>query len=104
MCSTCYLSPVFSIPGCNIVSVESPSASTLNVTWGSYSGATVYLLDFRVVNSTTIAPVVVMTTAPSTARLVQGLQPGHYYQITMKVFQYTTNLCTDAIEAMTGKK
>lgn len=55
-------------------------------------------------NSTTIAPVVVMTTTPSTARLVQGLQPGHHYEITMKVFQYTTIVCTDVKEAMTGKK
>lgn len=94
----------FFFSGCNIVSVESPLASTLNVKWSSYSGATVYLLDLRVVNSTTIAPVVVMTTTPSTARLVQGLQPGHHYQITMKVFQYTTIVCTDVMEAMTGKK
>lgn len=84
------------------MSVESSSASTLNVKWSSYTGATVYLLDLRVVNSTTIAPVVVMTTAPSTQRLIQGLQPGQHYLITMKVFQYTTIVCTDDKETMTG--
>lgn len=102
--STCWLPAGFFISGCNIVSVESPLASTLNVKWSSYSGATVYLLDLRVVNSTTTTPVVVMTTAPSTGRLVQGLQPGRHYRITMKVFQYTTIVCTDFMEAMTGKK
>lgn len=96
--------PCFFLSGCSIVSVDSPSASTLNVKWSSYSMATVYLLDLRVVNSTTIAPVVVMTTAPNTGRLVQGLQPGHHYQITMKVFEYTTVVCTNVTEAMTGKK
>lgn len=84
--------------------MESPSASTLYVKWSNYSGATVYLLDLRVVNSTTFAPVVVMTTAPRTERLVQGLQPGHHYQITLKVFQYTAIVCTDVMEAITGKE
>lgn len=90
-------------PGCNIVSVTSPSASTLNVVWSSYSGASVYLLDFRVVNSTSIAPVVVMQSAPSTQRLIQGLIPGHVYQVTMKVFQFYTVVCTDVEQAITGK-
>lgn len=85
------------------MSVTSPSASTLNVVWSSYSGATVYLLDLRVVNSTSIAPVVVMQTAPSTQRLIQGLRPGHVYKVTMKVFQFNTVVCTDVELAMTGK-
>lgn len=85
------------------MSVTSPSASTLNVVWSSYSGASVYLLDFRVVNSTSIAPVVVMQSAPSTQRLIQGLIPGHVYQVTMKVFQFYTVVCTDVVQAMTGK-
>lgn len=85
------------------MSVTSPSASTLNVVWSSYSGASVYLLDFRVVNSTSIAPVVVMQSAPSTQRLIQGLIPGHVYQVTMKVFQFYTVVCTDVEQAITGK-
>ncbi|KAM3604918.1 uncharacterized protein V6R79_017981 [Siganus canaliculatus] len=86
---------------CNIVSVTSPSASTLNVVWSSYSGASVYLLDLRVVNTTSIAPVVVMQSAPSTQRRIQGLRPGHVYQVTLKVFQYYTVLCTDTEQTIT---
>ncbi|XP_044075214.1 uncharacterized protein LOC122886733 [Siniperca chuatsi] len=86
---------------CNIVSVTSPSASTLNVEWSSYAGTSVYLLNFRVVNSTNIAPVVVMQSAPSTQRLIQGLRPGHVYEVTLKVFQFYTVLCTDVKTAMT---
>lgn len=86
------------------MSVTSPSASTLNVVWSSYSGASVYLLDLRVVNSTNIAPVVVMQSAPSTQRLIQGLRPGHVYQVTMKVFQFYTVVCTDGELAITGKE
>lgn len=54
-------------------------------------------------NSTSIAPVVVMQSAPSTQRLIQGLIPGHVYQVTMKVFQFYTVMCTDVKQAMTGK-
>lgn len=89
--------------GCNIVSVTSPSASTLNVVWDSYTGASVYVLDLRVVNSTNIAPVVVMQSAPSTQRRIQGLRPGHAYQVTLKVFQFYTIVCTEVEMAMTGK-
>lgn len=85
------------------MSVTSPSASTLNVVWSSYSGASVYLLDLRVVNSTSIAPVVVMQSAPSTQRLIQGLRPGHDYQVTLKVFQFYTVVCTNMTITMTGK-
>ncbi|XP_018532382.1 mucin-4 isoform X2 [Lates calcarifer] len=87
--------------GCNIVSVTSPSASTLDVVWNSYAGASVYLLDLRVVNSTNIAPVVVMLSVPITHRVVQGLRPGHVYQVTLKVFQYLTVVCTDVEISMT---
>lgn len=85
------------------MSVASPSASTLNVAWSSYSGATKYLLDLRVVNSTSVAPVVVMQSAPSTQRLVQGLRPGHNYQVTLKVFEFYDNVCTAVKTAITGK-
>lgn len=101
--NTCWSSPSPSFLGCNIVSVTSPSASTLKVVWGSYSGATNYVLDFRVVNSTSIAPVVVMQGPESTQRLIQGLRPGHVYQITLKVFDYFTLVCTDAQVSITGK-
>lgn len=84
------------------MSVTSPSASTLNVVWSAYDGASVYMLDLRVVNSTTVAPVVVMQTAPSTQRLVQGLRPGHRYELTLKVFEFHTVVCTDVQLTVTG--
>ncbi|KAI3375007.1 hypothetical protein L3Q82_021535, partial [Scortum barcoo] len=87
--------------GCNIVSVTSPSASTLNVVWSSYPGASVYMLDLRVVNTTNIAPVVVMQYAPSTQKLIQGLRPGTVYQVTLKVFQFYAMMCTDVEISMT---
>ncbi|XP_028283267.1 fibronectin type III domain-containing protein 7-like [Parambassis ranga] len=75
--------------------------STLDLTWTSYNGASHYVLDLRVVNSTTIAPVVVMQSPPSTQRLIQGLRPGHVYQVTLKVFEYVTVVCTDTEIAIT---
>ncbi|XP_033507400.2 uncharacterized protein LOC117272533 [Epinephelus lanceolatus] len=87
--------------GCNILSVTSPSASTLNVVWSTYTGASVYLLDLRVVNSTSIAPVVVTQSAPSTQRLIQGLRPGHVYEVTLKVFVFYTIMCRDVEITMT---
>ncbi|KAM9719839.1 uncharacterized protein fndc7rs1 [Menidia menidia] len=81
--------------GCTILSVTSPSASTLNIQWSDYPGASVYVLDLRVVNSTSIAPLMLMQSAPSTQRLVQGLRPGHVYQVTLKAFEILyTPLCT----------
>ncbi|XP_023191873.1 uncharacterized protein LOC111608990 [Xiphophorus maculatus] len=71
---------------CNIVSVTSPSASTLNIKWSSYAGATLYVLDLRVVNSTSIAPLLLMMSESSTQRLVQGLRTGHVYQVTLSAF------------------
>lgn len=61
------------------------------------------MLDLRVVNTTSIAPVVVMQVAPTTQRLIQGLRPGHKYQVTLKVFQFTSVVCTIMNEAITGK-
>ncbi|XP_071392950.1 fibronectin-like [Centroberyx affinis] len=86
---------------CSITSVSSPSASTLKVVWSSNSAASTYLLDFRVVNSTSIAPVVVSMSRYSTQRLVQGLRPGRTYEVTFKAFQYYNILCSDKQIAMT---
>lgn len=85
------------------MSVTSPSASTLDVVWSSTTDATSYILDLSVVNSTTVAPVVLMPTRFETHRLVQGLRPGHIYEVTLKALQYYTVLCTDAVETITGK-
>lgn len=97
-----YLLHISLFPACPITSITSPSASTLNVKWSVYSGATNYFLDLRVVNSTTIAPVVVTLTASSTEKLVQGLRPGTTYDVTLKVFQFYYVMCTQVEIAMTG--
>ncbi|XP_008280490.1 mucin-19 [Stegastes partitus] len=87
--------------GCSIVSMTSPSASTLKVVWSSYAGASIYSLDLRVVNSTTVAPVVVLQSAPSTQRLIQGLRPGHVYEVILKVFEFYSVVCTVSEITMT---
>lgn len=84
------------------MSATSPSASTLSVTWSSYAGASAYSLDLRVVNSSSVAPLVVMQTAPSTQRLIQGLIPGRTYNVTLKVFEFFTVVCTDFKITTTG--
>lgn len=91
--------------GCTIVTLTSPSASTLNVEWKSYPGASVYLLDLRIVNTTSFPPVVLMQAAPNTKRLVQGLRSGQLYQVTVKAFEILYNpLCTAINTTMTGEE
>ncbi|XP_017277744.1 serine-rich adhesin for platelets-like [Kryptolebias marmoratus] len=81
--------------GCTILTLKSPSASTLNVEWSSYPGAFVYLLDLRVVNSTSVPPVILMQSTTPTQKLVQGLRSGQLYQVTVKAFEILYNpLCT----------
>lgn len=87
------------------MTLTSPSASTLNVEWSSYPGASVYLLDLRVVNSTSVPPVIVMLAAPTTQRVVQGLRSGQLYQVTVKAFEILyTPLCTATRMSMTGEE
>lgn len=86
------------------MSVASPSASALNVTWSPFSGASVYYLDLREVNNTLSTPVVVAQSASSKQALVQGLRPGRVYQVTLKALQFYTAVCSDSKIAMTGKE
>lgn len=88
---------------CHITSVTSPSASALNVKWTSFTDATNYFLDLRIVNDTSVAPVVVTLPASSTQRLVQGLRPGRFYDITLKVFKFYYVVCTNSKQSYTGK-
>jgi len=90
------------LSGCPFLSVNSPSASSLYLKWSGYAGASVYLLDLRVVNSTSIAPLVVLQTAPSTERRIQGLRPGSFYQVTLKVFEFYNIVCTNVEITTTG--
>eukprot|EP00063_Salmo_salar_P021882 XP_013996717.1 PREDICTED: fibronectin type III domain-containing protein 7-like [Salmo salar] len=89
------------LAACSITSITSPSASTLDVKWNSYPGATNYFLDLRVVNSISIAPVVVTLPVSSTQRLIQGLRPGSVYQVQLKVFQFYYVMCTNTQIATT---
>lgn len=89
--------------GCNILSVTSPSASSLNVVWRTYSNASVYVLDLRAVNSTTISPLMVMIPPTSTEMVVQGVRSGYVYDITLKVLVFWDLVCTDTKTAMTGR-
>ncbi|XP_073727799.1 uncharacterized protein fndc7rs1 [Misgurnus anguillicaudatus] len=85
---------------CPITSITSPAASSLLVKWSSFTGATSYLLDARVVNSTSIAPVLVQISSSNTERVVQGLRPGQNYQVTLKVYQFYYVIC---ISSQTGQ-
>nr|XP_055057047.1 uncharacterized protein LOC129441425 [Misgurnus anguillicaudatus] len=85
---------------CPITSITSPAASSLLVKWNSFTGATSYLLDARVVNSTSIAPVLVQISSSNTERVVQGLRPGQNYQVTLKVYQFYYVIC---ISSQTGQ-
>lgn len=73
------------------------------VKWKRYSVATSYFLDFRVRNTTHIAPVVVSIRKDHTEKVVRGLTPGTPYSVTLKVFEYYYVVCTDTVEALTGK-
>ncbi|XP_035993639.1 fibronectin type III domain-containing protein 7-like [Fundulus heteroclitus] len=86
---------------CNIVSVTSPSASALDVTWSSVAGSSYYVLDLRVVNST-IIPQIKLENISFTQRQVQGLRAGHVYQVTLSAFDMLFYpLCTVSKIAMT---
>ncbi|XP_058478916.1 mucin-4-like [Solea solea] len=87
--------------GCHILSVSSPSASSLRVAWSAYTGATYYQLDSRIVNSTTTAPVTVEVSTAYTQKQIQGLRPGNVYRVTLNVFVFFSIVCTDVKIAMT---
>ncbi|KAI4885449.1 hypothetical protein NFI96_001413 [Prochilodus magdalenae] len=86
---------------CNFTSITSPSASNLNISWPSFPGATTYSVELRVVNSTTVAPVVLQLSTATTEKLVQGLHPGSLYQVTLKVYQFSYLMCISSSLAYT---
>uniref|UniRef100_A0AAY4AQB8 Fibronectin type-III domain-containing protein n=1 Tax=Denticeps clupeoides TaxID=299321 RepID=A0AAY4AQB8_9TELE len=86
---------------CSIASISSPSASTLDVIWTSYAGATSYTLDLRLLDVTNVAPVSATVAAPSTEKLIQGLRSGSTYQVTLKVFSSSSVLCSTSKTATT---
>ncbi|GAA6076390.1 uncharacterized protein LOC113651476 [Tachysurus ichikawai] len=87
---------------CNIItSISSPSASSLLVQWTSYPVATNYILDLRVVNMSSVAPVVVTVSASTTQKEVFGLKPGTLYTAVVKVFRFYSVECSDTRIAKT---
>ncbi|XP_058265731.1 uncharacterized protein LOC131365857 [Hemibagrus wyckioides] len=87
---------------CSIItSISSPSASSLVVQWTSYIGATNYILDLRVVNMSSVAPVVVTVSASTTQKEVFGLKPGTLYTVVVKVFRFYSVGCSDTRIART---
>ncbi|XP_017343677.1 uncharacterized protein LOC108276481 [Ictalurus punctatus] len=87
---------------CSIItSVSSSSASSLLVQWNSYPGATNYILDLRVVNMSSVAPVVVTVSGSPTQKEVFGLKPGTLYTVVVKVFRFYLVECSDTRIART---
>ncbi|KAI5609206.1 hypothetical protein C0J50_6208 [Silurus asotus] len=84
-----------------ITSISSPSASSLLVQWSTYSEATNYILDLRVVNMTGVAPVVVSVSASTSQKEVFGLKPGTVYTVVLKVFRFFSVACSDTKTAKT---
>ncbi|XP_015242186.1 PREDICTED: uncharacterized protein LOC107092315 [Cyprinodon variegatus] len=76
---------------CVIVSVESPSASQLDVKWQSYSGAAFYNLTLKDMNLTGTTPVMQLQVL-GTQRLVNGLRHGHFYELTLSAFDVNLGL------------
>lgn len=89
---------------CSIItSVSSPSASSLLVQWTGYTGATNYILDLRVVNISSVPPVVVTVSASTTLKEVFGLKPGTLYTVVIKVFRFYNVECSDTRISRTGQ-
>lgn len=94
----------FPLADCSIItSVSSSSASSLLVQWNSYPGATNYILDLRVVNMSSVAPVVVTVSGSPTQKEVFGLKPGTLYTVVVKVFRFYLVECSDTRIARTGQ-
>lgn len=94
----------FFLVDCSIItSISSPSASSLLVQWTSYTGATNYILDLRVVNMSSVPPVVVTVSASTTQKEVFGLKPGTLYTVLVKVFRFYNVECSDTRTARTGE-
>ncbi|XP_056379485.1 uncharacterized protein LOC130275479 isoform X3 [Hyla sarda] len=71
-----------------ITNVTSPSSAQLLVSWTSSSTlVSFFMLDLRVVNNATIAPITAITSVSTRSRLIQGLRTGTFYNITLRSYQ-----------------
>lgn len=87
---------------CNIISITSPTASSLLIQWNRLLGLTNYFLDLRVLNDTGTNPTVVVIPENVSVKEVFGLRPGTLYTVTLKGFLYYTSMCVDVKIARTG--
>lgn len=93
-----------SFAACNILSANASGPSSIQVKWQAYPAATMYILDFRVLNDPNSIPVVVVIpTVSLLLKDVQGLKSGTNYVVTLKVFQFYTSACVNTTTAWTGK-
>lgn len=103
-CKCIIITNTYFLVECDIIkSISSPSASSLLVQWTSYTGATNYILDLRVVNMSSVAPVVVTVSASTTQKQVFGLSPGTLYNVVVKVFRFYSVECLDTGIGRTGQ-
>ncbi|XP_053326269.1 uncharacterized protein LOC128500923 [Spea bombifrons] len=70
-----------------ITSVTSPASAQLLISWNSTSSLVSYfMLELRVVNNTSIAPITAFISLSSRSRLMQGLRAGTYYHVTLRSY------------------
>lgn len=96
------MSDPFFFTDCTIISITSPTASSLLVQWNRIQGASNYFLDLRVANDTSTSPVVTSVAGSLSRREVFGLKTGTLYTVTLKWFQLYTPVCVDTKLARTG--
>ncbi|XP_071983673.1 uncharacterized protein [Engystomops pustulosus] len=71
-----------------ITNVTSPNSAQILVSWTSSSPSVSYfMLDLRVVNNATIAPITSIASVSTRSRLIQGLRSGTFYNITLRSYQ-----------------
>ncbi|XP_075688602.1 fibronectin type III domain-containing protein 7-like [Rhinoderma darwinii] len=71
-----------------ITNVTSPTSAQLLVSWNSSSTLVSYfMLDLRVVNNASIAPITAIASVSIRSKLIQGLRAGTFYNITLRSYQ-----------------
>lgn len=98
----CYEWSFFFFTDCTIISITSPTASSLLVQWNRIQGASNYFLDLRVANDSISRPVVTSVPGSLSMKEVFGLKTGTLYAVTLKGFQLYTPVCLDTKLARTG--
>ncbi|XP_040264694.1 mucin-3A-like [Bufo bufo] len=86
-----------------ITNVKSPTSAELLISWTSSSTlVSFFMLDLRVVNNATIAPITVMVSTSTRSRVIQGLRAGTFYNITLRSYQSNgAVLATASVQSQT---